>query len=92
MSSVARRAVEVADGALLRGVVSPDDVATPTDAQLRDAGYLFASRALMGLVSDVGLWVPGRWAEVLEHYADARYQTDALLVAVFVEPLKDGER
>jgi hypothetical protein len=46
----------------------------------------------MGLVSDVGLSVPGRWAEVLEHHADVRHRADALLVGVFVEPLKDGEQ
>jgi hypothetical protein len=60
-----------------------------TDAQLRDADYLFATHALMALVRDDELQAPDRWADVLERYADLRYQADRLTVAVFVEPLRD---
>jgi hypothetical protein len=80
----------IADGGLVGDrVVSTDGSAGSTDAQLRDADYLFASRALVGLVSDDRLRVPDRWAGVLARYADLQYQADRLTVAVFVEPLPD---
>jgi hypothetical protein len=81
----------IAEGGLVQGRVgSRDGSAGPTDNQLRDADYLFASRALAGLVGDDRLRVPDRWAEVLARYADLQYQADLLTVAVFVEPLGDG--
>jgi hypothetical protein len=81
----------IADGGLVQGRVgSPDGSAGPTDDQLRDADYLFTSRALAGLVGDDRLRVPDRWAEVLARYANLQYQADLLTVAVFVEPLGDG--
>jgi hypothetical protein len=78
----------IAEGGLLGDrVVSVDDSAEPTDVQLRDADYLFASRSLVGLARDDRLRVPDRWAEVLARYADLQYQADRLTVGVFVEPL-----
>ena len=70
--------------------MATDGSADPTDAQLRDADYLFGTRALVGLVRDDRLRVPDRWAEVLARYADLQYQADRLTVAVFVEPLRGG--
>jgi hypothetical protein len=81
----------IADGGLLRSRVVPGDgSADPTDAQLRDAGYLFASRALAGLVGNDRLRLSDHWADVLARYADLQYQADRLTVAVFVQPLRDG--
>jgi hypothetical protein len=76
----------VGGGLLGNGVVSdgPGDL---TDAHLRDADYLFASRALAGLVAEDRLHVPDRWDEVLARYADLQYQADRLTVAVVVEPI-----
>jgi hypothetical protein len=82
----------IADGGLVRGTVSAEpETVEWSDAQLRDVGYLFESRALVGLVRDDRLRVPAEWAEVLERYADLQYQADRLTVAVFVEPLA-GDR
>jgi hypothetical protein len=82
----------IAGGGLVGGAVSPrGETVEWTDAQLRDAGYLFESRTLVGLVRDDRLRVPARWAEVLGRYADLQYQADRLTVAVFVEPLA-GDR
>jgi hypothetical protein len=82
----------IADGGLVGGAVSPKgETVEWTDAQLRDAGYVFESRTLVPLVRDDRLRVPARWAEVLERYADLQYQGDHLTVAVFVEALA-GDR
>jgi hypothetical protein len=76
--------------------VIDDGVFTPTgphdlsDAQLRDADYLFNSRALVGLVASDLLEVPARWSAALRRYADLQYQSDRLTVAVFAEPLERG--
>jgi hypothetical protein len=82
----------ISGGGLLGGRVASaaDGSADPTDDQLRDADYLFASRTLAGLVGAERLRVPDRWAEVLARYADLQYQADRLTVAVFVQPLRDG--
>jgi hypothetical protein len=81
----------IAEGGLLGDrVVSANGSVDPTDAQLRDPDYLFASRTLAGLAGDDRLRVPDRWAEPLARYADLQYQADRLTVAVFVEPFRDG--
>jgi len=82
----------ISGGGLLGGRVASaaDGSADPTDDELRDADYLFASRTLTGLVGADRLRVPDRWAEVLARYGDLQYQADRLTVAVFVEPLRDG--
>jgi hypothetical protein len=78
----------VAGGGLVGGAVSADgETVEWTNAQLRDAGYIFDSRTLVGLVRDDRLRVPARWGEVLGRYADLQYQADHLTVAVFVEAL-----
>jgi hypothetical protein len=80
----------IAEGGLLGGQVAPPDGSTaPTDAQLRDADYLFASGALTDLVANDRLRVDRRWGDVLTRYADLRHQADRLSVGVFVEPLGD---
>jgi hypothetical protein len=82
----------IAEGGLVGGAVSAEGATVEwTDAQLRDAGYLFKYRTLVGLVRDDRLRVPARWAEVLQRYADLQYQADHLTVGVFVEPLA-GDR
>lgn len=82
----------IAEGGLVGGAVSPEgETLEWTDAQLRDADYLFEFRTLVGLVRDDRLRVPARWAEVLGRYADLQYQADRLTVAVFVEALA-GDR
>jgi hypothetical protein len=74
-------------GGLLGNGVVADGPGDLTDAQLRDADYMFASRALAGLVAEDRLRVPDRWDEVLARYADLQYQADRLTVAVVVEPI-----
>jgi hypothetical protein len=82
----------IAGGGLLGGRVEPRaGSADPTDVQLRDADYMFASRALAGLVADDRLRVPDRWGDLLGRYADLQYQADRLTVGVFVEPI-GGDR
>ena len=76
----------IADGGLvLRSGSSTVEV---TPAQLRDADYLFASRALVELVTDGALDVPARWAASLDRYVELQRRADFLTVAVFVEPLR----
>jgi hypothetical protein len=77
----------IAGGGLLGTGVVADARGDLTDANLRDADYLFASRTLAGLVADDRLRVPDRWDEVLARYADLQYQADRLTVAVVVEPI-----
>jgi hypothetical protein len=82
----------IAGGGLLGSRVEPRaGSADPTDVQLRDADYMFASRALAGLVADDRLRVPDRWGDLLARYADLQYQADRLTVGVFVEPI-GGDR
>jgi hypothetical protein len=61
---------------------------TLSDAQLRDADYLFKSGALVGLLARDLVEVPARWSEALRRYADLEHQSDRLTVAVFAEPLE----
>ncbi len=75
------------DGAL--ALTGPHDL---SDAQIRDADYLFSSRALVGLVASDLLEVPARWSVPLRRYADLQHQSDRLTVAVFAEPLERGSR
>jgi hypothetical protein len=78
----------IAHGGLVGGAVSrAEGSAELTDAQLRDADYLFGYRALAGLVGADRLRVPDRWTEVLARYADLQHQADGLTVAVVIEPL-----
>jgi hypothetical protein len=82
----------IAEGGLVGGAVSAEgETVEWTDAQLRDARYLFDTRTLVALVRADRLRVPARWAEVLRRYADLQYQADHLTVGVFVEPLP-GDR
>jgi hypothetical protein len=77
----------ITGGGLLGNGVVADGPGDLTDAQLRDADYMFASRALAGLVAEDRLRVPDRWDELLARYADLQYQADRLTVAVVVEPI-----
>jgi hypothetical protein len=63
---------------------------TLSDAQLRDADYLFKSGALVGLLARDLVEVPARWSEALRRFADLEHQSDRLTVAVFAEPLERG--
>ena len=59
-----------------------------SDAQLRDADYLFNSGALVDLVACDLVDVPARWSAALRRYADLQHQSDRLTVAVFAERLE----
>jgi len=71
------------DGAL--SVTGPHAL---SDAQLRDADYLFNSGALVDLVASDRLEIPARWSAALRRYAHLQHRSDRLTVAVFAEPLE----
>jgi hypothetical protein len=72
------------------GALALTDPHALSDAQLRDADYLFNSGALADLVASDRLEVPARWSASLRRYADLQHQSDRLTVAVFAEPLERG--
>jgi hypothetical protein len=61
-----------------------------SDAQLRDADYLFRWSGLADSVLNDRAEVPARWSTALRRYADLQHQSDRLTVAVFAEPLEPG--
>jgi len=61
-----------------------------SDAQLRDADYLFKWGGLVDFVLNDRVEVPARWSAPLRRYADLQYQSSRLTVAVFAEPLERG--
>jgi hypothetical protein len=60
-----------------------------SDAQLRDADYLFKWGALVDFVLNDRAEVPARWSAALWRYADLQHQSSHLTVAVFAEPLEE---
>jgi hypothetical protein len=59
-----------------------------SEAQLRDADYLFEWGALADFVLNDRADVPARWSAALRRYADLQHQSSLLTVAVFTEPLE----
>jgi hypothetical protein len=59
-----------------------------SNAQLRDADYLFNSGALVDLVASDRLEAPARSSAALRRYAELQHRSDRLTVAVFAEPLE----